>query len=71
MSKLADFLTKLPHNPALKAKFMADPKGTMKAAGLSDDEIALIEAKDSAGVQARIGDNFAVDLSAQIEAYRK
>ena len=51
---LQDFATSVQNDPAQRAKFQADPVGTMTAAGLSPEDQAVVQTKDPAQVQAAI-----------------
>ena len=54
-SKLLDFFLSLNDGETLK-RFQADPERAMSAAGLSDDDKALVRSGDEAKVRAALGD---------------
>lgn len=49
-SKLLDFLHKVSRDPKLQEAIKRDPRGTMKAEGLSDKEVETLHAQDHEGV---------------------
>lgn len=54
-SKLLDFFLSLNDGETLK-RFQADPESAMSAAGLSDDDKALIRSGDEARVREALGE---------------
>ena len=53
-SPLQDFASSVQNDPEQRARFQADPTGTMTAAGLSAEDQAVVQTKDPAQVQAAI-----------------
>ncbi len=53
--KFSGFLTSLSENPSAVQSFKSDPKGTMNAAGLSDDEKSAILSGDPKKVREMAG----------------
>ncbi|MCG9720651.1 hypothetical protein [Shewanella sp. Isolate7] len=56
MSKLSDFFQKLGSDAALLEAYKADPKGVMKANGLTDEEIQAVLSGDKAQLDSLSGD---------------
>jgi hypothetical protein len=54
-AKMIDFFTSLQNAEALK-QFQADPDAAMAAAGLSDEEKALVKRGDQAELRTLLGD---------------
>ncbi len=71
MSKLAEFLINLTQDPALIAKYKSDPEATMRQAGLSDAEIAMVNNQDISAIQGVVGDDVSLTPNGLVKAYRK
>lgn len=56
MSKLSDFFQELGSDAALLEAYKADPKGVMKANGLTDEEIQAVLSGDKAQLDSLSGD---------------
>jgi hypothetical protein len=50
--ELSSFLTKLSEDQQLQQDYMNDPKGTLRAAGVSDETIEVLLSRDLAKVKA-------------------
>ena len=58
MSKrTADFIIRLSQDPDLKDRFLADPAGTMAAAGLGDDAQSILQSNDPKAIADHLGDD--------------
>jgi hypothetical protein len=51
---LNDFFSEMVLDPAKLAAYVADPQGTMKAAGLGADDQRALESADQATLHARV-----------------
>ncbi len=69
MSKLAELLVKLGSDAVLVAAYEKDPKQVMANAGLTSDEMALMEAADLSQLEAATGLGNLAKTNSTIKAY--
>ena len=65
-TSLIDFLTNLANDPSTMNKFRQDPDATMQAAGLSQQDQAVIKSKDPAQIRAAIAPSAAPRVAAEV-----
>ena len=57
MSRLADFMKNLGQDSQLMTDYKQDPRGVMRANGLSDEEIDAVMTGDEAQLKSLSGDD--------------
>ena len=53
--ELSSFLTRLYEDPELQKRYKQDPKGTLKEAGVSDDEAEAVASGDLGKIKSMLG----------------
>lgn len=69
MSQLASFMMKLGEDAELMAAYRKDPRGTMKAHGLTDEEIEAVMSGDTDKVKALSGNDSDTFIVVYIQNY--
>jgi hypothetical protein len=52
--ELSSFLTKLSEDPELQQRYMSDPRGTLRDAGVADETIDVLLSRDLGKIKAAL-----------------